>query len=86
MIVTGANGSGKSAFGKQVALIVFMAQIGSFVPVEEAVIGLVDKRTFPASTPGSHAQCTLACRPRSPHLRRAKPVTKLRLGLVGIHD
>ncbi|WVR09061.1 hypothetical protein IAU60_006122 [Kwoniella sp. DSM 27419] len=40
MIVTGANGSGKSAYGKQVALIVFMAQMGCFVPAEAAQIGL----------------------------------------------
>ncbi|WVQ87582.1 hypothetical protein IAS59_001308 [Cryptococcus gattii] len=43
MIITGANGSGKSAYGKQVALMVFLAQIGSFVPAEEAVIGICDK-------------------------------------------
>ncbi|WWC57496.1 uncharacterized protein I303_100028 [Kwoniella dejecticola CBS 10117] len=43
MIITGANGSGKSAYGKQVALIVFMAQIGCFVPAQGAVIGICDK-------------------------------------------
>lgn len=43
MIVTGANGSGKSVYGKQVALIAFMAQIGSFVPAASAEIGLVDR-------------------------------------------
>lgn len=43
MIVTGANGSGKSAYGKQVALIAFMAQIGSFVPADSALIGVCDK-------------------------------------------
>lgn len=43
MIVTGANGSGKSAYGKQVALITFMAQIGSFVPADSALIGVCDK-------------------------------------------
>jgi DNA mismatch repair ATPase MutS len=43
MIVTGANGSGKSIYGKQVALIAFMAQIGSFVPATWAQIGVVDK-------------------------------------------
>ncbi len=43
MMITGANGSGKSAYAKQVALIVFMAQIGSFVPVKAASLGIVDK-------------------------------------------
>jgi DNA mismatch repair protein MSH5 len=43
MVVTGANGSGKSAYGKQVALIAYMAQIGSFVPAENAEIGICDK-------------------------------------------
>ena len=47
MIVTGANGSGKSAYGKQVALIAFMAQIGSFVPATNATIGIVDKSEYP---------------------------------------
>jgi hypothetical protein len=46
MIVTGANGSGKSAYGKQVALIAFMAQIGSFVPATNATIGIVDKSEY----------------------------------------
>ena len=43
LVVTGAHGSGKSVYGKQVAIIAFMAQIGSFVPAESATIGLVDK-------------------------------------------
>jgi len=47
MIVTGANGSGKSAYGKQVALIAFMAQIGSLVPATNATIGIVDKSECP---------------------------------------
>ena len=46
MVVTGANGSGKSAYGKQVALIAFMAQIGSFVPAETAEIGVCDRSEF----------------------------------------
>ncbi|CAO3566882.1 unnamed protein product [Mortierella alpina] len=43
IILSGANSSGKSVYLKQVALITFMAHIGSFVPAESAVVGLTDK-------------------------------------------
>lgn len=43
LLMTGPNYSGKSIYLKQIALIVYMAHIGSFVPADSATIGLTDK-------------------------------------------
>jgi len=42
-VITGPNVSGKSCYMRQVALITFLAHIGSFVPADKAIIGLTDR-------------------------------------------
>lgn len=43
LMLTGPNYSGKSVYQKQVALIVYMAQVGSFVPADAATVGITNK-------------------------------------------
>lgn len=56
LILTGPNHSGKSVYLKQVALIVYLAHIGSYVPAGHAVIGLTDKILTRISTRESIAR------------------------------
>lgn len=56
LIVTGPNHSGKSVYIKQVALIVYLAHIGSFVPAGSATIGITDQILTRISTRESVSQ------------------------------
>ena len=42
-VITGPNFSGKSCYAKQVGIIVLLAHLGSFVPAEEAIVGVTDR-------------------------------------------
>ncbi|KAF0318757.1 DNA mismatch repair protein [Colletotrichum asianum] len=56
LVITGPNHSGKSVYIKQVALIVYLAHIGSFVPASLATIGITDQILTRISTRESVAQ------------------------------
>jgi DNA mismatch repair protein MSH5 len=56
LIMTGPNHSGKSVYLKQVALIVYLAHVGSYVPADHAVVGLTDKILTRISTRESMAR------------------------------
>ncbi|WAQ83662.1 hypothetical protein PtA15_4A110 [Puccinia triticina] len=60
IVLTGANFSGKSVYLKQVALIVIMAQLGSFVPAEESQIGVHDAIFTRVSTTESASRSSSA--------------------------
>jgi DNA mismatch repair ATPase MutS len=65
ILVTGPNFSGKSVYLKQVAIIVFMAHVGSFVPATRADIGLTDKIMTRVATRESVSRVSLdsGCQP-----------------------
>ncbi|PYH87180.1 DNA mismatch repair protein Msh5 [Aspergillus uvarum CBS 121591] len=56
LLLTGPNYSGKSVYMKQVALIAYLAQIGSFVPAASAELGITDKLIVKSSTQDSVSQ------------------------------
>src|SRR5207247_8191075 len=43
LLLTGPNAAGKSTYARQAALLVLLAQIGSFLPAEAATVGVVDR-------------------------------------------
>ncbi|SCZ91293.1 BZ3500_MvSof-1268-A1-R1_Chr1-2g01313 [Microbotryum saponariae] len=87
MVVTGANFSGKSVYLKQVAIITFMAHLGSFVPCEQATIGLTDRLLTRVSTRESIARGSSAfmidCQQIAYALRNATPRSLLLLDEFG---
>ncbi|PWY89766.1 DNA mismatch repair protein Msh5 [Aspergillus heteromorphus CBS 117.55] len=56
LLLTGPNYSGKSVYMKQVALIAYLAQVGSFVPAKSAEIGIIDKILVKSNTQDSVSQ------------------------------
>ncbi|PWY83058.1 DNA mismatch repair protein Msh5 [Aspergillus sclerotioniger CBS 115572] len=56
LLLTGPNYSGKSVYMKQVALIAYLAQVGSFVPAESAELGIIDKILVKSNTQDSVSQ------------------------------
>ncbi|KAL4905989.1 hypothetical protein BDW74DRAFT_184936 [Aspergillus multicolor] len=56
LLLTGPNYSGKSVYMKQVALIVYLSQTGSFIPAESAEIGVVDKILMKSNSQDSVSQ------------------------------
>ncbi|KAL4942324.1 hypothetical protein BDV06DRAFT_222261 [Aspergillus oleicola] len=56
LLMTGPNYSGKSVYMKQIALIVYLAQTGSFIPAESAEIGIVDKILVKSNSQDSVSQ------------------------------
>ncbi|KAL2835892.1 muts domain V-domain-containing protein [Aspergillus pseudoustus] len=56
LLLTGPNYSGKSVYMKQVALVVYLAQTGSYIPAESAELGIVDKILVKSNSQDSVSQ------------------------------
>ncbi len=86
-VITGPNMAGKSTYMRQVALIVLMAQVGSFVPARSARIGIVDKlfTRIGASDDLSSGQSTFMVEMQevADILKNATPKSLLILGGIG---
>lgn len=82
LVISGPNYSGKSVYMKQVALIVYLAHIGSFVPAESAHIGLTDKILTRISTRESVSQSQSAFKIDLDQVCRALKVSTRRSLLI----